>query len=175
MFSRILLPVDGSEHACKAAALAGDLATRYAAGVVVLHVLDPSDVGPEEQHMAEVEHIVEPGHEYAWLQDVPAELNKMLEPADSRTQREQVLGFLAREVVGHTMDRLREHGVDPGHVRVLFKNGNAAKRILETVDEQEVDLVVMGSRGLSDVGALVQGSVSHRVAHAAPCTVATVK
>lgn len=175
MFSRIRLPVDGSEHACRAAALAGDLATHYGASVVVLHVLDPSDVGPEEQHMAEVEHIVEPGYQYAWLHDVPAELNEMLEPASPRTQREQLLGFLAREVVGHTMDRLREHGVDPKQVRVLFGNGKAAKRILETIEESDIDLVVMGSRGLSDIGGMLRGSVSHRVAHAAPCTVATVK
>jgi nucleotide-binding universal stress UspA family protein len=37
MFERILLPVDGSEHSRKAAAVAGDLARRYGAEVVVLH------------------------------------------------------------------------------------------------------------------------------------------
>lgn len=175
MFSCILLPVDGSEHAYRAAALAGEPATGYGASVVVLHVLDASDIGPEEQHMAEVEHIVEPDYQYTWPRDVPAEVNKMLEPARPRTQREQLLGFLAREAIGQTMDRLREHGLDPKQVRVLFKNGKAAKRILESIDESDIDLVVMGSRGLSDLGGMLRGSVSHRVAHAAPCAVQTVK
>lgn len=37
MFERILLPVDGSEHSRKAVQVAGDLARRYGAEVVVLH------------------------------------------------------------------------------------------------------------------------------------------
>lgn len=37
MFERILLPVDGSEHSRKAVSVAGDLARRYGAEVVVLH------------------------------------------------------------------------------------------------------------------------------------------
>lgn len=37
MFERILLPVDGSEHSRKAVQIAGDLARRYGAEVVVLH------------------------------------------------------------------------------------------------------------------------------------------
>lgn len=37
MFERILLPVDGSEHSRRAVAVAGDLARRYGAEVVVLH------------------------------------------------------------------------------------------------------------------------------------------
>ena len=175
MFSRILLPVDGSEHASRAAELAGDLATKYGAEVLVLHVLDSDHVGPEERHMAEVEHVVEPGRDYAWMRDVPGELHRMLHPERSSAQRDQILGFLAREIVGKSMDRLREHGITPDRVRVLFKNGNAAKRMLETIDETGVDLVVMGSRGRSDVAGALLGSVSHRVAHAAPCTVATVK
>ncbi len=37
MFERILLPVDGSEHSRRAVTVAGDLARRYGAEVVVLH------------------------------------------------------------------------------------------------------------------------------------------
>ena len=175
MFSQILLPVDGSEHASRAAAVAGDLAGKYGARVYVLHVVDPSEVGPEERHMARVEHVVEAGHEYPWTRDVPAELHRMLAPADLGTQRDQILGFLARDIVGRTVDALRAHGADPHRVRVVFKNGNPAKRILETIDDEGVDLVVMGSRGLSNIAGALQGRVSCRVAHAAPCPVLTVK
>lgn len=37
MFERILLPVDGSEHSRRAVSVAGDLARRYGAEIVVLH------------------------------------------------------------------------------------------------------------------------------------------
>jgi len=35
--------------------------------------------------------------------------------------------------------------------------------------------VVTGSRGLSDLAGAIEGSVSHRLAHLAPCSVITVK
>lgn len=41
MFTTILHPTDGSEHARKALAVAADLAARYGAAVVVLHVFGP--------------------------------------------------------------------------------------------------------------------------------------
>ncbi len=41
--------------------------------------------------------------------------------------------------------------------------GHAAKHIVETAKEQDCDLVVMGSRGLSDISGLLLGSVTHKV------------
>ncbi len=41
--------------------------------------------------------------------------------------------------------------------------GHAAKHIVETVKGQECDLIVMGSRGLSDIAGLMLGSVTHKV------------
>ena len=42
MPKKILLPVDGSEHARKAAALAGDLAEKYDSELILLHVIPVS-------------------------------------------------------------------------------------------------------------------------------------
>lgn len=41
--------------------------------------------------------------------------------------------------------------------------GHVAKNIIETADEEGSDLIVMGSRGLSDVQGLLLGSVTHKV------------
>lgn len=42
-------------------------------------------------------------------------------------------------------------------------SGHAPKHIVETAIEQECDLIVMGSRGLSDIAGLLLGSVTHKV------------
>lgn len=176
MFEHILLAVDGSDHALKAAGLAGDLADRYGADVLVLHVIEPSQLGPEEEHMAEVEHIAERGRsEYPWVANVPAEMAAMLQPEQSEARREGLLRYLADKVVRASVERLREHGVRPERIRVVIKNGRPARRILETIEEEGSDVVVMGSRGLTGLAGMVEGSVSRSVAAGAPCSVITVK
>lgn len=176
MFSRMLLPVDGSEHALKAATVAGDLASKYGSEIIVLHVIDHSRLDEDREHMAEVEHVGERGHEqYPWVANVPAELAAMLQPDDSAGQRERMLEYLAEKIVRRSVERLHEHDVGHDRIRVVFKNGHPAKRILETAQEEKSDLIVMGSRGLSDFMGALGGSVSHRVANGADCSVITVK
>lgn len=176
MFEHILLAVDGSEHALAAARLAGDLADRYGADVLVLHVLEPSQAGPEEVRMAEIEHIAETGRsEYPWVANVPAEMAAMLQPEQDSARREALLRHLSERVVRATMERLREHGVPADRVRVVVKNGKPARRILETVEEEGSDAVVMGSRGLTNLAGMFEGSVSRSVSSAAPCAVITFK
>jgi nucleotide-binding universal stress UspA family protein len=41
--------------------------------------------------------------------------------------------------------------------------GHVAKAIVETAEANAIDLIVMGSRGLSDVQGLMLGSVTHKV------------
>jgi nucleotide-binding universal stress UspA family protein len=41
--------------------------------------------------------------------------------------------------------------------------GHAAEHIVNTAAERDCDLIVMGSRGLSDIAGLMLGSVTHKV------------
>lgn len=176
MFNRILVSVDGSEHALRAAKVAGDLASKYGSEIVVLHVIDRSRLDEAREHMAEVEHVAERGHgQYPWVANVPSELAAMLQPDESSGQRQQMLEYLADKIVRRSTERLHEHDVDHDRIRVVFKNGHPAKRILETAKEENSDLIVMGSRGISDLMGALGGSVSHRVANGADCSVITVK
>jgi nucleotide-binding universal stress UspA family protein len=172
----MLLPVDGSEHALHAASVAGDLAAKYGSEVVVLHVIDPSRLSEAKERMAEVEHVGSRGHEqYPWVANVPAELAAMLQPDDTGDQRQRMLEYLAEKIVRGSVERLQQHDVPHERIRVLFKNGHPAKRILETARDENSDVIVMGSRGMSDLMGALGGSVSHRVSHGAECTVITVK
>ena len=63
--------------------------------------------------------------------------------------------------------------LDPIEHDLLF--GNPADEIVEFAKQKQIDLIVMGSRGLSDIKGLFLGSVSHKVSHLAECTCITVK
>lgn len=60
-------------------------------------------------------------------------------------------------------------------VRRVCKVGSPAPVILDTVQEAQADLVVLGARGRGHVAELFLGSVSHRVLAHAPCSALIVK
>ena len=53
--------------------------------------------------------------------------------------------------------------------------GRPADTIVAAAERDKADMIVMGSRGFSDLKGLLLGSVSHKVSHLAPCTCVTVK
>ena len=53
--------------------------------------------------------------------------------------------------------------------------GDAATEILDYIKENDIDLVVCGSRGLSQVTGWLLGSVSRKLVHYADCSVMIVK
>jgi len=59
--------------------------------------------------------------------------------------------------------------------RCRHESGHAAEQILRVAEEESVDLIVVGSRGLSEWKSLVLGSVSDHVVHHAECSVLVVR
>jgi nucleotide-binding universal stress UspA family protein len=53
--------------------------------------------------------------------------------------------------------------------------GDPAEEIIRLANIHQVELVVMGSRGLTGVKRILQGSVSSQVVEEAPCSVMVVK
>lgn len=62
-----------------------------------------------------------------------------------------------------------------GRVRFELLFGKPADRLIEYADEMNVDLIVMGARGLSKTKGFLLGSVSNRVAHQARASVLIVR
>ena len=67
----------------------------------------------------------------------------------------------------------RDKGV--GKVTQTVEEGNPAKIILALAESAGVDMIVMGSRGLSDLKGILVGSVSQKVSQLSTCTCVTVK
>ena len=72
-------------------------------------------------------------------------------------------------------EQLRQAGYRATSRIRLAAPGKVADSIVNAIDEVGPDLVVIGSRGLSDLQALVSGSVSHRVLAEAQCPVLVVR
>ncbi len=69
----------------------------------------------------------------------------------------------ATRFVGEAVKLVRDAGITgKGELRDMAA-GHVAKAIVETATTNNIDLIVMGSRGLSDVQGLLLGSVTHKV------------
>ncbi len=147
MFKSIVVAVDGSDHAAKAAELAIDLAKRYDAKLYALSVY---------RHYSQLES----SHSMVRTRDVP-------ESPDA------TLSALAREAADWVVEKGRDSGL--GGVEPVVRRGPAARTIVEFAKEKGVDAVILGSRGLGDITGMLLGSVSHKVNSLAGCTCITVK
>ena len=59
--------------------------------------------------------------------------------------------------------------------RELLLEEPAGKVISETAVIEGINLIIMGSRGRSDLAGLILGSTTHKVLHTAPCPVLVVR
>nr|WP_299243709.1 universal stress protein [uncultured Halomonas sp.] len=65
--------------------------------------------------------------------------------------------------------------VEHERVKRIVRAGQPATAILAEAKQLDIDAIVMGSRGNSNLKSLVIGSVSHRVLHVATCAVVIVR
>jgi nucleotide-binding universal stress UspA family protein len=150
MIKSILVPVDGSEHANVAVDWASELSVKFGAPLILLHVVrePPGAELPEDlRHFAELEQMS------LALKSVWTSIGQ--EIADKATARAGAKGAKQIETV--------------------VEVGDPSRTIVDYAKRRNVDLIVMGRRGLGDVKGLLLGSVSHKVAHLADCACMTVK
>jgi nucleotide-binding universal stress UspA family protein len=76
------------------------------------------------------------------------------------------------------LDSLRQEFQSPKHYMVKFKGimreGSPADEIVKVAEEENVDLIVLGT-GKNLVDKRLLGSVSEKVVHSAPCTILLVR
>ena len=150
MFRHLLVAIDGSDHSDHAIEIAADLAMRYHAKLTILHVArHPHVVNTliDLQELERIEHV--------------------------EFHEQDVLDLVTAKVTADAEKRVRELGVPD--VEVVARRGNPAQQIIEHASDTGVDLIVMGTRGLSDLPASMLGSVSHKVIHLSDVPVLAVR
>ncbi len=141
MIKKILVPVDGSEHANRALDFALDLAQKYSAEILVVTVVH-----------------------YPTLVEVPLDIVEYYDTI--RASYEKVLSEALEKAKTAT----------PGlNVTSKLMEGYPADIIIETAQEGNFDMIVMGRRGQGHLTHTLLGSVSDRVADQSPCALLLIK
>jgi nucleotide-binding universal stress UspA family protein len=151
MIRKILAAIDGSEHAWKALDLAADIAKQHGARLIVLHVVPFEPVSDSLREFAAAEGLA----------------------VEEEAARFHFARTLGDRLTRSAEARCRDNGLTDIVGRTA--EGRPADQILKAARGESVDLIVMGSRGLSEARTLFLGSVSHKVANHAACTCVTVK
>jgi nucleotide-binding universal stress UspA family protein len=81
----------------------------------------------------------------------------------------------ADELVDQVVARFRERGIEcSGEIRrVTF--GETPQQIVEAAEAVDAELVILGSRGMSELKSLVLGGVANKVVHLAACPVLLIR
>lgn len=134
MFGRILVAYDGSRHALSALEKAVALQKLCSGELLILTV-----------------------YRHHSLLEASLSMVRPVEPASM----DDAMRDHAREVAEDAKSRAAALGAaDP---RAFVKNGPVARAIIAFADEHDVDLIVLGSRGLGSIEGYLLGSVSHKV------------
>lgn len=142
-YERILASYDFSAHSKEAACRARDLAALYGARLAILYV---------------IEQEIHPGYYDVWKVSVKSEMPEIAQEA-----RKSLLAVLG------------EHGLDGVDVFVEVGRGDGRvhRDITRFASQHDIDLIVMGTYGLSGIEHMLLGSTTERVIRIAPCPVLT--
>jgi len=147
IWKTILVPHDFSSSANHAAAIARDEAKLHGAKIVLLHVIDlPSAF----------------------------EANAVVVP-ESTGAPISVKDYAVSSAETHLADIVARLAKDGATATSFIRLGNPVDEINRFVDEQKVDLIVMGTHGRTGLQHLLVGSVAERVVRTSTKPVLTIR
>lgn len=156
---RILIVTDGSVHSQRAMDYLGKFPIPDLTEVHALHVLPPMP------SPALIARSWPAGSES--MAPVPSyETEEML--AKQAEEEERIGAALLAESV----ETLGNYGIE---AKSVLLRGDAATEIIEYANQNQIGLIVAGSRGLSQMRRLLLGSLSRKLVHYAGCSVLIVK
>jgi nucleotide-binding universal stress UspA family protein len=147
VFKRILVGLDGTSHGLRTAAAAAGLAGRFGAELHVLTVAKPHEVTPAVQDYLEAE-------------------NLLGEPSYVLDEETQTIVDKAKALA--EQNKVRK-------IRTVVREGRPAVVLVDYAKDHQMDLLVVGSRGLGALEAALLGSVSQKVSQLAGCSVLIVR
>lgn len=147
MYKKILAATDGSNHGLEAATKAIEMAKQFGAELYLLTVTRPYKVSSELRRFLQAE-------------------NLMGEP-------KYVLDEMTERIVGEAKELAARAQLKKVKSEVL--EGKPARTIVDYIRDNDIDLAIVGSRGVGEVESALLGSVSQKVSLLAGCSVLIVR
>ncbi len=170
----ILVATDGSISAERAVHIGADIAKSRRADVVLLSVIDDTPIPESIRVMAETEHVVDrsPTVHQAHIANVPSWMMEGVRAAAAAEETIRLRQAVADLAIEKARVILGEAGLTPTSEHVV--EGVAADVITDTAKREQVEMIVMGTRGLGALRSMVFGSTSRQVTETADCSCITV-
>ncbi len=149
MFDHILLCTDGSENALRAAAAAIDIAQKFHSHITLISVFNPAPALaiPVTGGPGLVPYV-----DAGVIQEICDEFHMATEKAAVELLNNSNLKYQTKQGFGHPVDE-----------------------IVSAAEAQDVNLIVLGSRGMGDFKRFLIGSISDGVLHHAHCPVLIIR
>jgi nucleotide-binding universal stress UspA family protein len=151
LFSKILVPIDGSEPSFHAARIASNIADKFQSEIIVLYVV----VSPSKYEYANLTGLV-----------TPKQIDMIIENA----KKESKNWFKRIE------DMVKEENSNIKiSMKVIITGVAVYGEVIQYAQQENIDLIVVGTRGRSGIKKLLLGSTASGVVTYANCPVLVTK
>jgi nucleotide-binding universal stress UspA family protein len=151
LFSKILVPIDGSEPSFHAARIANNIAKRFNSEIIFLYVV----VSPSKYEYANLTGLVTPKQIDMIIQNAKEEAKDWFNRIEDMVKKENPNIKLSTKVI---LTGIAVYG-----------------EIIQYAEKESIDLIVIGTRGRSGVKKLLLGSTASGVVTYAHCPVLVTK
>jgi nucleotide-binding universal stress UspA family protein len=147
-YSNILVPYDGSTYSQKALKMAVNMASMFDSSLYLVNIVDVSAVSPPGQ----------------------------IHSKNSRKTLDQIKAAVKTSVESYLQKIQKEYGDSGVIIKGFVLEGDATGKLLKFMQDRNIDLVIMGSKGLSGISKIkTLGSVSRKISELAECPVVIVR
>jgi nucleotide-binding universal stress UspA family protein len=147
-YNNILVPYDGSTYSRKALELAVNMAKVFDSSLLLVNVINVSAVSP-------------PGKIHS------KEVRKTLD---------QIKNSVKTSVEAHLQKIQKEYENSDIKIRKFVLEGDVSAKLLKFIQDYKIDLVIIGSKGLSGFSKIISlGSTSRKISELAKCPVMIVR
>lgn len=161
--TKILVPVDYSDHSDRALQWGASLAEKYGAQLLLLHVISRASENLSERGAERTDTLLPFALDNPSVYRAPSAQREVMS-VDLVEMAQNDLKDLAIAKLNASVSASPTVGV-----------GEPAEEILRVARDEAVDLIVMGTHGRTGLHHVLLGSVAETVMRTAPCPVFTVK